>query len=45
MTTVRRYQEGCDAMDLKGALLKAVNKQKHLIQQKVAEVEDSGEDE
>ena len=45
MTTVRRYQEGCDAMDFKEALLKAVNKRKHLIQQKVAEVEDSEEDE
>ena len=45
MTTVRFYQEGCDAMDFKEALLKAVNKRKHLIQQKVAEVEDSEEDE
>ena len=45
MTTVRRYQEGRDAMDFKEALLKAVNKRKHLIQQKVAEVEDSEEDE
>ena len=45
MTTVRRYQEGHDAMDFKEALLKAVNKRKHLIQQKVAEVEDSEEDE
>ena len=41
MTTVRRYREGRDAMDFKEALLKAVNKRKHLIQQKVAEVEDS----
>ena len=32
MTTVRRYQEGRDAMDFKEALLKAVNKRKHLIQ-------------
>jgi len=45
MTTVRCYQEGCDAMDFKETLLKAVNKRKHLIQQKVAEVEDSEEDE
>ena len=45
MTNVRRYQEGCDAMDFKEPLLKAVNKRKHLIQQKVAEVEDSEEDE
>ena len=45
MTTVRRYQEGRDAMDFKEALLKAVNKRKHLIHQKVAEVEDSEEDE
>ena len=45
MMTVRRYQEGSDAMDFKEALLKAVNKRKHLIQQKVAEVEDSEEDE
>ena len=45
MTNVRRYQEGHDAMDFKEALLKAVNKRKHLIQQKVAEVEDSEEDE
>ena len=45
MTTVRRYQEGRDAMDFKEALLKAVNKRKHLIQQKVAEVEDNEEDE
>ena len=45
MTTVRRYQEGRDAMDFKEALLKAVNKRKHLIQQKVAEVEDSEENE
>ena len=43
MTTVRRYQEGRDAMDFKEALLKAVNKRKHLIQQKVAEVKDSEE--
>ena len=44
MMTVRRYQEGSDAMDFKEALLKAVNKRKHLIKQKVAEVEDSEED-
>ena len=44
MTTVCCYQEGRDAMDFKEALLKAVNKRKHLIQQKVAEVEDSEED-
>ena len=45
MPTVRRYQEGRDAMYFKEALPKAVNKRKHLIQQKVAEVEDSEEDE
>ena len=45
MMTVRRYQKGSDAMDFKEALLKAVNKRKHLIKQKVAEVEDSEEDE
>ena len=45
MMTVRRYQEGSDAMDFKEALLKAFNKRKHLIKQKVAEVEDSEEDE
>ena len=44
MMTVRRYQEGSDAMDFKEALLKAVNKRKHLIKQKVAEVEDSEEE-
>ena len=44
MMTVRRYQEGSDAMDFKEALLKAVNKRKHLIKQKIAEVEDSEED-
>ena len=44
MMTVRCYQEGSDAMDFKEALLKAVNKRKHLIKQKVAEVEDSEED-
>ena len=44
MMTVRRYQKGSDAMDFKEALLKAVNKRKHLIKQKVAEVEDSEED-
>ena len=45
MTTVHRYQEGSNAMDFKEALFKAVNKRKHLIKQKVAEVEDSKEDE
>ena len=45
MMTVRRYQKGSDAMDFKEALLKAVNKRKHLIKQKVAEVEDSEEEE
>ena len=44
MMTVRRYQEGSDTMDFKEILLKAVNKRKHLIKQKVAEVEDSEED-
>ena len=44
MMTVLRYQERSDAMDFKEALLKAVNKRKHLIKQKVAEVEDSEED-
>lgn len=45
MMTVRRYQKGSDAMNFKEALLKAVNKRKHLIKQKVAEVEDSEEEE
>ena len=40
MMTPRRYQEGSDAMDFK----EAVKKRKHLIKQKVAEVEDSEED-
>ena len=44
MTTVCRYQEGCNAMDFKEALRKAVNKRKYLIQQKVAEVEESKEE-
>ena len=44
MITVRRYQKGSDAMDFIGALLKAVNKRKHLIKQKVEEVEDSEEE-
>ena len=44
MMTVRRYQEGSDKMDFKEALLKAVNKRKHLIKQKVEEVEDSEEE-
>ena len=38
MMTVRRYQERSDAMDFKEALLKAVKKRKHLIQQIVAKV-------
>ena len=42
---IKSYQEGSDAMDFKEALLKAVNKRKHLIKQKVAEVEDSEEEE
>ena len=44
MMTVRCYQKGSDAMDFKEALLKAVNKRKHLIKQKVEEVEDSEEE-
>ena len=44
MGTVRRYQEGSDAMRFKEALLKAVNKRKHLIQQKIEEI-DEGDDE
>ena len=44
MMTVRRYQKGSDAIDFKEALLKAVNKRKHLIKQKVEEVEDSEEE-
>ena len=44
MMTVRRYLEGSDAMDFKEALLKSVNKRKHLIKQKVAEVGVSEED-
>ena len=45
MMTVRRYQEGSDRIDFKKALLKAVDKRKHIIQQKVARVEDIEEDE
>ena len=48
MGTVRRYQEGSDAMGFKEALLKAVNKRKHLIYQKIEELdesEDGSEDE
>ena len=45
MSTVRRYQEGSDAMGFKEALLKAVNKRKHLIHQKVEELDESEEDE
>ena len=41
MSTVRRYQEGSDAMGFKEALLKAVNKRKHLIQQKIEELDES----
>ena len=44
MTTVRCYQEGYDAIDFKETLLKAVNKRKHIIQQKVAKLEDNEED-
>ena len=40
-STVRRYQEGSDAMCFKEALLKAVNKRKHLIQQKIEELDES----
>ena len=41
MGTVRRYQEGSDAMGFKEALLKAVNKRKHLIYQKIEELDES----
>ena len=41
MGTVRRYQEGADAMGFKEALLKAVNKRKHLIHQKIEELDES----
>ena len=44
MMTVRRYQEGSDAMDFKEALFKAFNKRKQVIKQKVAEVEDNEKD-
>ena len=44
MMTVRRYKKGSDEINFKEALLKAVNKRKNLIKQKVAEVEDSEED-
>ena len=44
MSTVRRYQEGSDAMGFKEALLKAVNKRKHLIQQKIEELDESEEE-
>ena len=45
MTAVLHYQKACDAMDFKEALVKAVNKRKHLIQQEEAGVEDINEDE
>ena len=44
MMTVLYYQKGSDARYFKEALLKAVNKIKHLIKQKVEEVEDSEEE-
>ena len=44
MGTVRRYQEGADAMGFKEALLKAVNKRKHLIHQKIEELDESEEE-
>ena len=44
MGTVRRYQNGSDAMGFKEALLKAVNKRKHLIQQKLEELEESDDE-
>ncbi len=44
MGTVRRYQEGADAMGFKVALLKAVNKRKHLIHQKIEELDESEEE-
>ena len=42
---MRPYQEESDAMNFKEAFLKAVNKRKYLIKPKVAEVEDSEEEE
>ena len=44
MGTVRRYQERADAMGFKEALLKAVNKRKHLIHQKIEELDESEEE-
>ena len=40
METVRRYREGSDAMDFHEALLKAVNKRKHLIRRKTEEAKE-----
>ena len=44
MSTVRRYQEDSDELGFKEALLKAVNKRKHLIQQKIEELDESEEE-
>ena len=44
METVQRYREGSDAMDFHEALLKAVNKRKHLIHRKTEEAK-ANEDE
>ena len=40
METVQRYREGSDAMDFHEALLKAVNKRKHLIRRKTEETKE-----
>ena len=40
METVQRYREGSDAMDFHEALLKAVNKRKHLIRRKTEEAKE-----
>ena len=45
METVQRYREGSDAMDFQEALLKAVNKRKHLIRRKTEEVKGTEEEE
>ena len=45
METVQRYREGSDAMDFHEALLKAVNKRKHLIRRKTEEAKEKEEDE
>ena len=45
METMQRYREGSDTMDFHEALLKAVNKRKHLIRRKTEEAKEKEEDE